>query len=336
MIFPKWIKKGDSIGVTALSDGVSKDVDKIRFENGKRQLNNIGYEVIMTDNVFFADEKGRSSDGKTRAKELDSLIKNNDVTGIISAKGGNYLVEMLKYTDFDSIKANPKWIQGFSDNTGLLYAITTKHDIATAYGCNFGDFGMKSWNESVIRNIAILQGSEDTQKSFDFYEDDFYDRVTGLEGYAKDKPVFWRNLRGEESIKVTGRLLGGCLDVLLTIAGTSYDGTLNFIEKYKKDKTLFYLETYDLNSEELMMGLWKLKEMGWFKYTSGIIFGRPLIYSTFTNTSFDEAVFTMLEELNIPIIMDADIGHKGPQFVMINGAIGEVSCSRGKGILKTF
>lgn len=336
MIFPKWIKKGDTIGVTALSDGVSKDVDRIRFENGKDKLNKFGYEVIMTDNVFSADEKGRSSDGKTRAEQLDSLIKNKDVTAIISAKGGNYLVEMLKYTDFESIKANPKWIQGYSDNTGLLYAITTKLDIATIYGCNFGDFGMGDWHDSIFRNMEILEGNQDTQKSFEYYEDGFYDRITGMEGYVKDYPVLWRNLRNEEEIRVKGRLLGGCLDVLLTIVGTKYDGTLEFIEKYKDDKTLFYFETFDLNSEELMMGLWKLKELGWFKYTSGIIFGRPLIFSSFTNTSFDEAVITMLDELNVPIIMDADIGHKGPQFVMINGAVAEVMSSKGKGILKTF
>ena len=85
-----------------------------------------------------------------------------------------------------------------------------------------------------------------------------------------------------------------------------------------------------------MMGLWQLKEIGWFKYASGIIFGRPLLFSSYTDTSFEEVVFNVLNELNIPIILDADIGHKGPQFVMLNGAIAEVNSSGGKGILKTF
>ena len=34
------------------------------------------------------------------------------------------------------------------------------------------------------------------------------------------------------------------------------------------------------------------------------------------------------------IIFDADIGHKGPQFSMINGAIAKVSSANGKGVIQ--
>jgi muramoyltetrapeptide carboxypeptidase LdcA involved in peptidoglycan recycling len=280
MIIPKWIKEGDGIGVTALSDGVSKEEDRQRFENGKKQLEKLGLKVVMTDNVFTADEKGRSSAGKVRAKQFEDLIRNPEINVIFSAKGGNFLVEMLPFIDYDSIRKNPKWIQGYSDNTGILYGITTKLDIATAYGSNFGDFGMKPWEESVVRNVEILQGKEKIQNSFKYYQDGFKDKENIFEGYSKDLPVFWNNLRGEEEIRVTGRLLGGCLDVLLTIAGTVYEDTLGFTERYKEDGIVFYLESFDLNSEELMMGLWRLKEMGWFSPCFGIVFGRPMLFSS--------------------------------------------------------
>lgn len=39
-------------------------------------------------------------------------------------------MEMLDYVDFEKIKANPKWFQGFSDNTGLVYPIVTTCDVA--------------------------------------------------------------------------------------------------------------------------------------------------------------------------------------------------------------
>lgn len=336
MIFPKWIEKEDTIGVTALSDGLYKETDMVRFKNGKKQLERIGFKVKMTDNVFTADEKGRSSHGEVRANQLASLVEDKKVTWIISAKGGNYLMEMLGYVDFDAIVEKPKWIQGYSDNTSLLHCITTKYDMATIYGCNFGDFGMEEWNESVKRNISILKGQENIQRSFDFFEDGFHDRITGLEGYFNDLPVKWKNINGEEEIKIKGRMIGGCLDVLLNITGTRYDGTIEFCEKYKEDKILFYFETYDLNSEELMMGLWHLKELGWFKHASGIVFGRPLIFDSWTNTTFEEVVSMVLGDLELPIIMDADIGHKGPQFVVVNGAIGEITSKNGKGELKIF
>lgn len=331
MIFPDYIKPGQTIGVSALSDGVSKELDQIRFYHGKKQLEEQGYQVKFTDNVFTADDKGRSSEGVVRARQFQELIKDEDVSYIVSAKGGNFLVEMLEHVDFECIKKNPKWIQGYSDNTGILFPITTKLDIATAYGCNFGDFGMETWEEPVVRNLSILEGKEKVQKSFEYYEDGFFDRITGLEGYRGTEKVLWRNLRNEESIEMEGRLLGGCVDVLLNIIGTKYDGTLEFIERYKNDKIIWYLESFDLNAEELMMGLWHMKEMGWFTHTAGIIFGRPLMFSSFTDTSYEEAVQTMLGSLNVPIILDADIGHKGPQFVMINGARAKISSSKGRG-----
>lgn len=331
MIFPKFIKKGDTIGVTALSNGVSKDEDKIRFLNGRRKLEEKGYKVEFTDNVFTADAKGRSSDGKTRAGQFASLLEREDVSVVFSAKGGDFLVEMLEHVDFDAVRAHPKWIQGYSDNTGILLPITTKLDIATAYGCNFGDFGMKEWDTSVRRNLEILEGRTTSQTSFEMYEDGFYDKVTGLEGYRADQPVRWRNLRGEQEVTINGRLLGGCLDVLLTLAGTRYDGVADFNQKYREDGVVWFLESFDLNAEELMMGLWRLKEMGWFEHCRGIVFGRPLMFSTFTDTSYDEAVLTMLGGLDIPIIMDADIGHKEPQFVMINGAAAKIRSADGKG-----
>jgi muramoyltetrapeptide carboxypeptidase len=331
MIFPRWIKKEDVIGVTALSDGVNKDLDKVRFNNAREKLLQKGYQVKFTDHVFHADEKGRSCDGKTRAGEFHQLISDKDISWIVSAKGGNFLVEMLPFVDFSLIAENPKWVQGYSDNTGILFAITTKLDIATVYGSNFGDFGMKDWHESVVRNMNILEGKETVQTSFEAYEDGFADRMTGLEGYMTDKPVIWRNLRNEDSVTMKGRIIGGCLDVLLTIAGTRYDGALEYIQRYKDDKIIWFFESFDLNAEELMMGLWRLKEMGWFSYTAGIVFGRPLMFDSFTDTSYDEAVLTMLGDLNVPIIMDADIGHKGPQFVMINGAVATVYSEGGKG-----
>ena len=51
------------------------------------------------------------------------LLSNEDVTCIISAAGGDYLMEMLDDVDFEKLKANPKWFQGFSEQhrTGLSH-----------------------------------------------------------------------------------------------------------------------------------------------------------------------------------------------------------------------
>lgn len=333
MRYPEFLKKGDKIGVTAPSDGNKKETDFIRLDNGKDKLERLGFPVVETASVRKS-EKGRSTDGKTRAKELMSLVEHQEVKAVISAKGGDFLCEMLPFLDYEKIQKNPKWYQGFSDNTGLLFPITTKCDIATIYGNNFNDFGMKEWHEAVINNFEILKGNLLEQKSFDFYEDGFYDKVTGLEGYREDKPVEWKLSGTASEVTIKGRLLGGCLDVLLDLVGTKYEDVAGFNERYKEEGILWYLESFDLGSEALTRALWHLREAGWFSHANGFIFGRPCMFQTYTDTTYEEAVLSVLGDLNKPIILQADIGHKAPQFTIINGAHGMVWCSGGKGKLR--
>lgn len=336
MIYPEWLKHGDRIGVTAVSDGVTDPLDVKRFHNGREKLKNMGYEVEFTDDVFTADSTGRSTDGQTRTKEFSSLINNNSVKAIISAKGGNFLNEMLEYIDYNEISHNPKWFQGYSDNTCLIHSITTKCDIATIYGNNFSDFGMNEWHKSVSDNLSIMEGQLTKQKSFDKYQADFGERVTGLEGYNEDSDVYWKCHNGNDnnSTEFSGRLLGGCLDVLLFIEGTKYDGTAEFINKYKEDGIVWYLESFETTGENLMMFLWKLRQCGWFKYTKGFVFGRHLFYKSDLQMSYAESVMYALGSLDVPIIFNSDIGHRGPRMTIVNGALARVKCLEGKGTIE--
>lgn len=283
-----FLKYNDIIGVTAPSKGVGDNVDKKRFHNAVKNLNKRGYRVIFTSNVFSESEDGRSSDKKVRADEFMSLIKNEEVKLIVSAKGGDYLMEMLPYIDYGEICKNPKWIQGYSDNTGLLFSITTKTGIPTVYCNNFGDFGMGEYHRSVEENLQILEGKLLMQKSFGMYEDEFYDKITGFEGYAEDKEVYYKGIKNNVYIHeavIEGVFLGGCLDVIMDLAGTPYEEVKKYIEKQNKG-IIWYFESFATNSERMIHNMWKLKEMGWFENTNGIIFGRPMFYDEYNNISY--------------------------------------------------
>lgn len=329
MIRPEWLRSNDIVGVTAVSDGVGDAQDIKRFNNGIKKLGEAGYGVKLTDNVFCADKMGRSSEGKVRWKEYESLLSDNKVKAVISAKGGNFLNEMMEYVDFEKIKANPKWFQGYSDNTWLVHTITTMCDIMTIYGNNFGDFGMDVWHKSVVDNLNILEGKLTSQQSFEKYQRDFGERITGLEGYNEDSEVVWR-CSEKSGAKFTGRMIGGCFDVLMTILGTRYDKTEAFVEKYADDGIVWYLESFDISAESLMMNLWKMKECGWFKNVKGFVFGRPLFFND-SFAGYEEAVMYGVGSLGVPVIFDSDIGHRGPRMTIINGAVADVQYEAGKG-----
>ncbi len=338
MIFPDFLKQGDTIGITAPSDGNRKPMDFERLDLAKERMKELGFFIKETENVRRSDGRGRSSSKEQRTEQFMKLWEDPDVKYIVSAKGGDFLMEILPLLDFDRIRRNPKWFQGFSDNTGLTYSIAVNCGIATVYGSHFNDFSMKPWHPAVGNNYHMMMGNPVKQVTFAGYEDGFYDRESPEEGYHEDKKsVQYATVDGEEKAEVSmkGRLLGGCLDVLLNLVGTSFDKTEEFIHTYQKDGILWYLESFSLDSDSLTRGLWQLKNAGWFQYASGFVFGRPCMFQSFTDHSYREAVEVILSELHVPIVFDADIGHKSPQFTIINGASAKWTTKDGSSELLT-
>ncbi len=334
MRIPKYIKPGDTIAVTATSCGITDELKQKRVANATEQLKSKGYNILVTENVYTSDRRGCSSPGKVRAEQFNNLLDNNAVSCIISAAGGDYLMEMLEFVDFEKMKSNPKWFQGFSDNTGLVYPIVTTCDIAAVYGCHVGDFGMMPWQQPVFNALGVLEGTVRLQKSFDYFESERHEYETGYEGYYPDAPVQWQNGRNEEKIEISGRLIGGCLDVISFLIGTRYDGTEQFVNKYAKDGIIWVLESFNMEDVVLITHLWQMKEKGYFKNAKGFVFGRPLMYNTWIEQPYKEAVMSILGDLDVPVIFDADIGHKGPQFSVIMGAMAKVTSESGKGMLE--
>ena len=154
--------------------------------------------------------------------------------------------------------------------------------------------------------------------------------------YNLTKEVEWKNITGEKEISIKGRSIGGCFDVLACLIGTKYDNVRNYIEKYKTDGIIWFLECYEMTSPEVTRKLWQMKNAGYFEHTEGIIFGRPLYLREDYEISFEEAVQDAIKDLKIPIICGADIGHVPPQLAIVNGAILEITSKNGKGQVKTY
>ena len=233
MIYPEFLKEHDTIGVTAPSDGITDEVKLKRLDNAIKNFEKRGFNIKETPNVRCS-VKGRSSSSKERAEELESLYKDDNVKTIITSGGGDFLLEMLSELDFNVIKDNPKWLQGYSDPTGLLFTITTNLDIATVYSDNFKTFGMEPWHKSLENNLEILKGNMVEQTSFSKYEED-KKLITGLEPFNLTKKVYWKNLNNEDTLNIKGRIIGGCLDLITELFGTRFDNTKAFLEKYKDD-----------------------------------------------------------------------------------------------------
>lgn len=332
MKYPKFIKANDCIGIPAPSAGAGVVEKKNKMKNAKNNLEILGYRLKLSDNILKC-ERGRSASAVKRANEINDMFIDNNINMVLCATGGDFLVEILPYINFDLLIKNPKFVAGFSDPTGLLYPITTKYDIATIYGQNFSSFGVGDFHQSQKDFLEILKGNLIVQKSYDLYEKDYPERVTGLEGYNLTEKVYWKTL-DNKPVLLKGRIIGGCFDMISELAGTKYDGINEFNEKYKDDGIIWYFDNCELSYEETIRVLWKMRELGYFKYTKGVIFGRFGVEQTYYDYDVRSCLQdSVLNELNIPVIFDADISHKAPCLTIINGAIATIAVKDGKGTI---
>lgn len=119
---------------------------------------------------------------------------------------------------------------------------------------------------------------------------------------------------------VEGRIIGGCLESLKDLIGTKYDNVKEFINKYKKDGIVWYFDVFNMSNENIISTLWQFKSAGWFDECSGVLFGRIKNEVTYTNLNLEAAIKYNLEALDIPILIDTDIGHTSPVLTIINGS----------------
>ena len=332
MIYPKFLEEKDTIGVPAPSSGASDEKEANKVKYALNYFEESGYKVELSKNIY-KNCMERSADAKTRGKELNEMFKSKDIDFIMCAMGGEFLIECLSYVDFNILKENPKFVAGFSDSTGLLFPITTKYDIATIYGNNFRSFGMEKYSNSHYDFLDLIKGKKFSFKSYSLYQNEKKECVTGLEPYNLTEKVEWKTLNNKE-VKIKGRIIGGCFDLISELMGTKYDGVKEFIEKYRDDGIIWFFDNCEKSLEDTIRILWKMNEFDYFKYCKGIIFGRFGVTTSYigydTKTCLEDSV---LKDLNIPIIYDADISHKKESLPILIGSIAEIECKNKKGTI---
>lgn len=322
MIYPKFIKKNETIGICALSAGVFKKIDD--YLKSLEILKKEGFNIIETKSVRNNSE--RSNNEINRAKELDELILNKDVDMIMLASGGDSQLETVPYINYENIKNNPKWVLGYSDPTNLLFPITTMLDIATIYGFNAGSYNNK-YELDQLNNLNIIKGNLIKQNNFDYYVD-FLDSINEINN---KKPVLWKG----NNLNVSGRIIGGCLDVLDKLVGNEYNHINTFIERYKEDGIIWYFDIFAYSPYQTYLTLLQFKNAGYFKYTKAILIGRIAIPNNEDSkliSDYDEAYKLAFKD--IPYIYDLDIGHSKPRMTIINGAIAYIEYKDHKGSIE--
>jgi len=334
MKYPEPLKKGDTIGIVAPSSGVTGVFSK-KLDYAKEQLEGLGYKIVEGSHVKN-QVKLTSASAKKRATAFQNMYLDETVAAIIPPWGGEFLMDMLPHLDYNQLKNSPaKWVMGFSDTSTLLFTLTLNLNIATAHGPNLLDFGNTSIDPSVIKSLEVLGKKKNDifkQESLEFYQKEWLEvSENNFPPYDLSEKVYWKTLKNQEEVQMSGRLIGGNLDVICKLIGTGFDRVDEFIDTFKDDGILWYFESCEMNSTDLYRTLWQMKMNGWFNYCNGVVFGRADGYNDVGDFTIEDSYKRTFKQLDFPVVYDVDLGHLPPQLVFINGAFAEIAVRNGKG-----
>ncbi len=334
MKYPSFLKSGSTIGYVSPAFGSAIEPYKSAFENALKFFEREGIKADIGPNCYKEDGIGRSTNAKDCGAELTDYYCSDKNDFLISCGGGELMCEILDYVDFEKIKkAAPKWFMGYSDNTNFTLLLNTICDTASIYGSCASSFGMEPLDESMTDAYKLMKGEMLYQHGYKLWEKEgVKDEEHPLEPYnlteKTEYKIYDKNGKAANEASFSGRLIGGCVDCLVNLTGTKYDHVNSFLEKYKDDGIIWFLESCDLNVMAIRRAFWQMEKAGWFKYVKGFIIGRPLCFGQdMMGLDQYEAVMGILRDLNVPVVMDCDFGHLPPRISIISGALAKVDAS---------
>ena len=370
MRYPAFLPEGGRIGYIAPSFGAADEWYGAKFDAALKAFEDRGYTSVLGPNCRLDNGIGKSNTPEQCAAEINDFFINDRSDVILSVGGGETMCEDLTHVDFDAIaKAEPKWFMGYSDNTNLTFTLPVLCDTAAIYGPCATAFGQREWHASLSDALRILQGQADAEdmtgmarsvsarpdsegQTFTLHNYPAWEggkvsaeEITEETAEEPDPCAPWELTEPScftayapgsteptaEKVEFSGRLLGGCIDCLQTLCGTRFDRVREFAEKYKEEGILWFLEACDLNPMSMRRVLWQLKEAGWFQNAKGFIIGRPLHFrEEMMGMNRTNAVLGALSDLNVPILLDTDLGHLPPAIPYISGAVARVTAEAGR------
>lgn len=333
MKYPAFLEEKGTIGFSAPSFGCATEPYRSAFENAQKKWMDMGYKIDLGPNCYAEKGIGISNTPMECGRELTEYYLSKDNDCLISCGGGELMCEILEYVDFDRIgKAKPKWFMGYSDNTNMTFLLNTLCDTAAIYGPCAAAFGMEPWHHSLTDAMDLLKGTKKELTSYGKWEQEgIKDEEHPLAPYQCTKELKLKiyhpdregNMKKQDAAVMEGRLLGGCMDCLVNLLGTRFDKVKEFVERYKEDGIIWFLEACDLNVFGVRRAMWQMEQAGWFEHAKGFLIGRPLCCYGQEMMGLDQytAILPTAKRHGIPVIMDMDLGHLPPMMPLVSGSM---------------
>lgn len=302
-MIPEKLKRGDEVRVIA----PARSLEIIRPEQrelANLRLGELGLKLSFGRHVEECDAF-RSSAVESRIEDLHEAFSDPKVKAVLTVIGGFNSNQLLRYLDYDLIRANPKILCGYSDITALQNAILRKTGLVTYSGPHYSTFAMQQrfeFTQNHFLRCLFEEGPFELEPSEHWSDDAWYLDQENRQ-FIRNPGYLVLNPGDAE-----GRIVGGNLCTLNLLQGTEFmpslEGTILFIED---DEGMGSFT--DVEVERNLQSLIHLPD---FAGVKGIVIGRFQKKSEMEERKLRKIISSKRELSGIPVIYGADFGHTTP------------------------
>lgn len=294
-ISPRPLETGDLIRFVS----PASTPDRSEVEACAAVLEGWGFKVDFSDHAFEKINYLAGTD-EQRLADLNGAIRDPQVRAIFATRGGKGSYRIADRMDFGSMKADPKFVVGFSDITILHLALLNAGIGGAIHGAIKGDD--RDWNslQGTTSLRDILAGTHSTVLRARASEPT---SALTTEGVAK------------------GRLVGGNLDMVTTSAGWALP---------RLDGCILLLEAVNMFLGQVDRQLTMLRKAGHLDSIAGIALGQFTDFRPSGNMTIVDLLGEHLLPLGVPILGGLPLGHGDDAVCVLTGLPTEINCDRGE------
>lgn len=286
MIFPPYLKKTDSIGITCPAGYMPA----ANAQSCISTLRDWGYQVVTGKTLGSDSQNYFSGTDEERAAELQAMLDDKNIKAILFGRGGYGMSRIIDKLNFKKFKKNPKWLIGFSDITVLHMHLFSNYKIASLHAPMAAAF-----NNGEEKNEYILS---------------LKNAIAGKKAKYKC-PVHAFNKQGS----ATGKLIGGNLTLLANVIGTASD--------YETINCILFIEDigeYLYSADRLLQ---QLKRSGKLSKITGLIIGGFTDMKD-TERPFGENIYEIIKDIvaeyDYPVCFNFPVSHEKENVALKIGA----------------
>src|ERR1700757_4377179 len=286
------LKPGAKIAIVA--PGSRVDPKKLNFPLSR--LRDCGWEYALGEHVYD-QHRYYAGPRDARLRDLIWALTTPEIDAVWCARGGSGTAQFLSGIPWDSLDNRP--VIGFSDTT-VLHISLFNAGIVSVHG----------------PGLASLGADDESADEFS------WEALRSLLSEGRDSLLTGQLLCGPAEA-VAGKLIGGNLTVIASLAGTKH--------AMRADGAIVVLEDVNEPTYKIERCLWQIIESGGLVRATGVGLGEftGCNRESASAHNLESAFREMLEPLSIPVLWGLPIGHGRMNIAFRHGAAACLDPGRG-------